>query len=327
MRYVSRLNYAIRAPHVVRHLAFLFALKLAATWRGVNPAKREPVMTALQQLPLASQLDILSEESSARPEVFPRIIFQTWKIRSPLPHNYAFWSQTFAVHHPDHKHVIWDDLDNRAFIELHFPWFLPTYDAYPREILRADAVRYFFLYLFGGLYVDMDTECLGPVSFDTRIGQVWLGQMGQDTSSKHSIPNAIMASTPRQSFWLFVVSLMEERAAEFRKARSGDPIGVEYFTGPILLRDAYLSYLRDPQGSLAKVKNIAERLSGELRPATPRSQIVLLPASDWFPLDWRNPIHKAIRRELMRRELVVPPGLSRRLFPRSRLLTYWTHSW
>ena len=59
---------------------------------------------------------------------------------------------------------------------------------------RVDAVRYFFLYHFGGLYVEMDAECLRPVAPLFQSGDVWLGRMGSNPAFAHSIPNAIMAS-------------------------------------------------------------------------------------------------------------------------------------
>ena len=99
---------------------------------------------------------------------FPRLIFQTWKSRVSMPANYARWSASLRKMNPGFAYFLWDDFDNRNFIEQYYPWFLAVYDAYPREIYRADAVRYFFLYQFGGLYADMDTECLRPVERFSR---------------------------------------------------------------------------------------------------------------------------------------------------------------
>jgi len=35
-------------------------------------------------------------------------------------------------------------------------WFLETFDAYPYPIQRADAIRYFVLHHYGGIYIDLD---------------------------------------------------------------------------------------------------------------------------------------------------------------------------
>jgi mannosyltransferase OCH1-like enzyme len=34
-----------------------------------------------------------------------------------------------------------------------FPWFLSTFKSYPYGIQRADALRYFVLYEYGGIYL------------------------------------------------------------------------------------------------------------------------------------------------------------------------------
>ncbi len=35
-------------------------------------------------------------------------------------------------------------------MEEHFKWFLPIYNDFPLEILRADSARYMYMYKFGG---------------------------------------------------------------------------------------------------------------------------------------------------------------------------------
>src|SRR5690606_7924245 len=111
-------------------------------------------------------------------------------------------------------------------------WFLQKYDSFPAEIFRADAVRYFFLYQFGGVYADMDTECLRSLDDILKNGDVILGSMGSDLTFPHSIPNAVMASKPRQEFWLLVISIMSE--LNFTQP---EPV-----TGPVMLKRAYKAY-------------------------------------------------------------------------------------
>ena len=62
----------------------------------------------------------------------------------------------FDQAHPDWKYIFWSDKSARDFIKKEYPWFLETFDAYKHPIQRADAIRYFALYHFGGLYADMD---------------------------------------------------------------------------------------------------------------------------------------------------------------------------
>ena len=59
--------------------------------------------------------------------------------------------------------MLWTDASSREFIAEHYSWFLDTFDDYTYPIQRADAIRYFVLYHFGGVYIDLDIGCLRPV--------------------------------------------------------------------------------------------------------------------------------------------------------------------
>jgi mannosyltransferase OCH1-like enzyme len=39
---------------------------------------------------------------------------------------------------------------------VEYPWFLDTYDGYPYPVQRTDAIRYFLIRHFGGVYIDLD---------------------------------------------------------------------------------------------------------------------------------------------------------------------------
>jgi len=56
--------------------------------------------------------------------------------------------------------MLWTDASSREFIAQNYRWFLDTFDSYPYGIQRADAIRYFVLHHYGGVYVDLDIGCL-----------------------------------------------------------------------------------------------------------------------------------------------------------------------
>jgi hypothetical protein len=64
---------------------------------------------------------------------------------------------------PDYEYMLWTDTKSRDFLATHYAWFLPTFDAYQYPIQRADAIRYFILYHYGGIYLDLDIGCLKRV--------------------------------------------------------------------------------------------------------------------------------------------------------------------
>lgn len=252
----------------------------------------------------------------------PKIIFQTWKSKTNIPENFAYWSVTFRTENPSYVYRLWDDNDNRAFIEQNYPWFLERYDSYPAEIFRADAVRYFFLYKFGGIYADLDTECLRPLDKLLDIADVVLGRMGPNADFEHSLPNAIMMSAPRQEFWLLVMSLMLDPPASFENERP------EYRTGPVMLKqahDLYTKAYRDDAVQM-RIANIRARLSEDAVPTT-HSRIAALPGNMLYPLDWNDKIHDRFVREPLLKGGMMSREDSLALFPNSFTVTYWSHSW
>ncbi len=94
----------------------------------------------------------------------PRIIHQTWKTKD-VPSPLDQLPQTWKEYLPNWEYILWTDEMNREFVCKHFPDFLEKYDTYPCNIQRADAIRYLLLKVYGGLYVDMDFECLENIEF------------------------------------------------------------------------------------------------------------------------------------------------------------------
>ncbi|GAC76454.1 hypothetical protein PANT_22d00035 [Moesziomyces antarcticus T-34] len=92
-------------------------------------------------------------------EKIPRIIHQTWKDQHLPPRWQAIRDECEKMH-PDYEYMLWTDASSRSFIEQHYNWFLPVFDAYPYPIQRADAIRYFVLHHYGGIYMDLDIGCL-----------------------------------------------------------------------------------------------------------------------------------------------------------------------
>jgi mannosyltransferase OCH1-like enzyme len=58
--------------------------------------------------------------------------------------------------HPSWNLVLWNDVLARNLIRDSYPWFLEKYDGYKYPIQRVDAIRYFILHAYGGVYSDLD---------------------------------------------------------------------------------------------------------------------------------------------------------------------------
>ncbi|KAJ6045006.1 uncharacterized protein N7446_003207 [Penicillium canescens] len=88
----------------------------------------------------------------------PRILHQTAATET-IPNKWIESQQSCIEAYSDFEYKLWTDESARDFLSIEYPWFMDTWDAYAFPIQRADALRYFVLYHFGGVYLDMDTWC------------------------------------------------------------------------------------------------------------------------------------------------------------------------
>jgi len=109
-----------------------------------------------------SEQDLVRDQRKNLTQRIPRILHQTWKTEI-LPDKWSGISQDCRDMMPDYEYKIWTDEGSRKFINEHYPWFSSTFDAYKYPIQRADAIRYFVLHHFGGIYLDLDIGCLKPL--------------------------------------------------------------------------------------------------------------------------------------------------------------------
>jgi mannosyltransferase OCH1-like enzyme len=139
----------------------------------------------------------------------PRIIHQTWKsnqLSTEFRESLISWKRQ----HPDWQYILWTDEMNRNLIASYFAWFLPFYDNYEYNIQRADVVRYFILYKYGGIYVDLDVlsrQSLDKLfteldKYNDVVALVSSGNLSSYAS------NWLMISTALNSFWIEVWKML-----------------------------------------------------------------------------------------------------------------------
>lgn len=166
-------------------------------------------------------------------EPIPRVLHQTWKSPQVPPH-WQRYRESWVAHHESWTFRLWTDEDNRELIASRYPWFLPVYDAFPRQIQRVDAAKYFILYTYGGVYADLDCQSMRPLDPVIERGGAILGHSGNGV-----IECAVFASPPRHPLWELAFEEMPKRslgARFFRGLRGIDAIHVLFRTGPFMLR-------------------------------------------------------------------------------------------
>lgn len=92
----------------------------------------------------------------------PRLIFLTWKVRQ-IPRAVQRCVESFQRRNPHWTVVIMSDADCLKWLAAKRPADLAWYEALPKGILRADAMRLLWLHEMGGIYADIDVECLRPL--------------------------------------------------------------------------------------------------------------------------------------------------------------------
>lgn len=107
-----------------------------------------------------STIDTLESSLSRSFDRIPKILHQTYRDNHSIPWQWQQASNSCRTLHSNYQYRFWNDIDARHLIENELPDLLPTFDSYPYDIQRADVIRLVVLYVYGGIYLDLDIICL-----------------------------------------------------------------------------------------------------------------------------------------------------------------------
>ncbi|KAH7115599.1 nucleotide-diphospho-sugar transferase [Dactylonectria macrodidyma] len=172
----------------------------------------------------------------------PRIFHQTCK-NETIPKIWAGSQQSCIKAYSGFEYKLWTDKRARDFLQSEYPWFLDTWDNYPFPIQRADAIRYFVLYHYGGIYLDMDTMCHQAFPIDqieTNLSHNSLFEATLPTG----ITNDIMISSAKHPAFASAISRLPtfHRLTRFW-ARLQPYAAIMVSTGPLFITLATAEYL------------------------------------------------------------------------------------
>ncbi|CAF0747141.1 unnamed protein product [Adineta ricciae] len=256
----------------------------------------------------------------------PKIIHQTWKNRT-LRERQAQWSRTWCEQYTDWRYHLWTDEENEEFVRTKFPWFYPTYKQLSPAILRADSVRYLYMFYYGGLYMDLDYESIQRVDHLFRNKSVVLSLINYSFQTKNSVPNSWMASKPAHPMWTYVlhrIMLLWSRVTD--KERNEFWNGkAEFFTGPQSLFEGLMFYIQSNQYTDKPL----DQLLGDERSRTSNATldaagITFLGPKLMNAYDWMNGIGTDVCSaerptfNEMQCKVIVQPIYG---------ITYWSHSY
>jgi len=141
----------------------------------------------------------------------PKKIMQTWKTKQ-VPEQWLESPHQIKIWHPDWEYTLMSDLDNLAFVEKHFPEYLEMYLGFEHNIQRADVIRYMWLYIEGGVYLDLDL--IPNYNFETILEDKKDIILIRGALGNKQLTNFFMASRPGHPFWLYLLSEIKRISQE-----------------------------------------------------------------------------------------------------------------
>lgn len=176
----------------------------------------------------------------------PRSILQTWKTHD-VPEEYRDYVSSIKANHPDYTYTLLDDLEVDELVKTVTPEYYEAFRNFRRHIERVDFVRYVWLWKFGGVYLDLDIQCLKPLDTLVAQNQIILApeasehcKMYMRRADQGVLCNAAMISPPGMQFWK---DLMDYIIAHYDDAPWWDIAGLTdnpvTKTGPMALTRFY----------------------------------------------------------------------------------------
>lgn len=176
----------------------------------------------------------------------PQIIHQVWSGKyGPIPQKFAEFAETWKTHHPDWEYKLWNEDAINRLIKEKFPQYKRQFDNIPFDIQRWDVIRYLILFAYGGLYADLDYQCLKPFHDILDKQTCCMGMEPESHSPMANRPlcigNALMACTPGHSFFRKLIQAVFTQNFEY----DGNLDFLKWIiatTGPVIVTDIYLTY-------------------------------------------------------------------------------------
>jgi mannosyltransferase OCH1-like enzyme len=174
--------------------------------------------------------------------------------------------QGWRERHPGYEYLFFDDADCRRFIGQQLPALLPTYDKLPLPVQKADLFRYAAVYTLGGVYADVDTECMAALHDYVDLSQdqfvvgiemtpadfrEGLQRYVQQYCSPHQILQWTFCAPPRHPALGALIErinfLVTGQSAQTLAHCSHEPRFTLELTGPILFTQVVNEFLSDRQ--------------------------------------------------------------------------------
>lgn len=153
------------------------------------------------------------------------------------------WENNFPE--PEFKHILWEDSDQiDDFVKNNFSEYWEYYCNLPMHMLKIDFARICILYIYGGIFADLDFYCYSNFYSDLTDDLYVL----ESFENEHTeVENPLMAATPKNQFFLDCLKKSKENYKLIEKNKIltiDDPLYEHAIGGPMLIDMVYKEYDR-----------------------------------------------------------------------------------
>lgn len=169
--------------------------------------------------------------------MIPKIIHQTYKSLAEIPKHWECARQSVLKHNPEYTYIFWTDNDIHLFMRTYYPDFYhSTFVNYVHVIQQIDAFRYFVLYHYGGVYIDLDigTKCRLDKYLNNDLVLV------KSANTPNIVTNSMMMSSPGNAFMRQCMSSLKLYKHSYHWL--GKHMHVMSSTGPLFISKQYKRY-------------------------------------------------------------------------------------
>lgn len=182
----------------------------------------------------------------------PKIVHQVWFNFKDTPdgrdigrHNEEL-RERLRAKNPKYALILWREEDADALFKKYFPQYYSTYLFLEPTIRKVDYVRFFILFKYGGIYLDMDYFVLR--SFDDYFNDYPQYKDSDVVLSRSCygpwITNSIMMSRPACKFWQFCYEQSKHGTLIPWWGTLQNHVETACTTGPHFMTVAYENYLK-----------------------------------------------------------------------------------
>lgn len=185
---------------------------------------------------------VLRKQSSPENQKIPSRIFQTFEKTGVTPN---MWNACYSWYHnnPSYDYYFSTASDRRDFIQSVFgEKTLITYDTLIPGAYKADLWRYCVLYVYGGIYTDIDSTCLVKIDDFLRPDVDCI--LAIDGKPSTNLSNSFICSVPHNPIFLTAIALITQNVEQRNLGENDVDV-----SGPSLLGKAVNSLLGKPMYS------------------------------------------------------------------------------